>query len=44
MAGFMNGILKGWDIPRCQEQGAAVAAQVVSVFGPWVEEGETYGN
>ena len=37
MAGFMNGILKGWDIPKCQEQGAKVAAGVVSVFGPWVD-------
>ena len=37
MAGFMNGILKGWDIPRCQKQGAEVAAGVVSVFGPWVD-------
>lgn len=37
MAGFMNGILKGWDIPKCQEQGAKVSAGVVSVFGPWVD-------
>lgn len=37
MAGFMNGVLKGWDIPKCQEQGATVAAGVVGVFGPWVE-------
>ena len=37
MAGFMNGILKGWEIPKCQEQGAKVAAGVVSVFGPWVD-------
>lgn len=37
MAGFMNGILKGWEIPRCQKQGAEVAAGVVSVFGPWVD-------
>lgn len=37
MAGFMNGILRGWDIPRCQRQGAEVAAGVVGVFGPWVD-------
>lgn len=37
IAGFMNGILKGWDIPKCQEQGAKVAAGVVSTFGPWVD-------
>ena len=37
MAGFMNGVLNGWDIPKCQEQGARVAAGVVSVFGPWVD-------
>lgn len=37
MAGFMNGVLKGWDIPKCQKQGAEVAAGVVSVFGPWVD-------
>ena len=37
MAGFMNGVLKGWDIPRCQRQGAQVAAQVVGVFGPWTD-------
>lgn len=38
MAGFMYGILRGWEIPKCQEQGARVAAKVVSVFGPWVED------
>ena len=37
MAGFMNGVLKGYSIPECQAQGARVAAAVVSVFGPWVE-------
>lgn len=37
IAGFMNGILKGWEIRRCQEQGAKVAAGVVSTFGPWID-------
>ena len=36
-AGFMNGILKGWPIEKCQEQGAKVSAGVVSIFGPWVD-------
>ena len=38
MAGFMNGILKGYSILDCQKQGAEIAAKVVSVFGPWPEK------
>ena len=37
MAGFMNGVLNGLTIPECQALGAHVAAEVVSVFGPWVD-------
>lgn len=38
MAGFMNGILKGWSIEECQAQGARIAAEVVGVFGPWADK------
>lgn len=37
LAGFMNGILKGWTIEESMDQGARVAAEVVSTFGPWTE-------
>lgn len=35
IAGFMNGVLRGWSVEKCMEQGAAVSAQVVSIFDPW---------
>lgn len=37
IAGFMYGVIQGWEIPRCLLSGARVAAEVVSVFGPWKE-------
>jgi fructoselysine 6-kinase len=38
IAGFMHGILSGMDIADCMMQGASVAAETVSVFGPWPEK------
>ncbi len=35
IAGFMYGILKGYDVKQCQECGAAISAEVVSIFDPW---------
>lgn len=37
IAGFLYGLLKGDPIPKCLERGAQIAAQVISVFEPWVE-------
>jgi fructoselysine 6-kinase len=37
IAGFLYGILTGQSIPEALDQGAKVAAQVVSVFEPWVK-------
>ncbi len=38
IAGFMCGILRGSSIEEAMDLGAATAAKVVSVFGPWPEE------
>lgn len=38
IAGFMSGILKGYSIEGCMAQGAKVAAEVVSTFGPWTKK------
>lgn len=38
IAGFLAGILKGEPIGKAMEQGARVAARVVSVFEPWVTD------
>jgi fructoselysine 6-kinase len=37
IAGFLYGILNGKSIPEALEKGARVAAEVVSVFEPWVK-------
>ncbi len=37
IAGFMHGILSGMDIAGSMMQGARVASETVSVFGPWPE-------
>jgi fructoselysine 6-kinase len=37
IAGFLWGILSGRSPAEAMEQGARTAAEVVSVFGPWVE-------
>lgn len=37
IAGFLYEKLNGSDIPKCLDTGAKVAAQVVGVFGPWVD-------
>jgi fructoselysine 6-kinase len=36
IAGFMRAALNGRRVDDCLEEGAQVAARVVSVFGPWV--------
>lgn len=36
IAGFLYGILQGWQVEDCLRKGAEVAAQVVQVFEPWV--------
>jgi fructoselysine 6-kinase len=36
IAGFLWGILTGKSLEEAAEQGARVAAEVVSVFGPWI--------
>lgn len=38
IAGFLAGVLNGEAIDACLDKGAHVAAQVVSVFEPWVSE------
>ena len=38
IAGFMHGILSGMGVADCMTQGARVAAETVSVFGPWPEK------
>lgn len=35
IAGFMNGVLKGYSILDCMKQGAEVSSKVVSIFDPW---------
>lgn len=35
IAGFTYGILNGWDIPACMENGAKVASSVISKFEPY---------
>ena len=40
IAGFMNGILKGYSIEMSMTQGAKIAAEVVGTFGPWTEREE----
>ncbi len=37
IAGFLCGVLNGDSVPGCLERGARIAAQVVSVFEPWVD-------
>ncbi len=37
IAGFLFGVLKNLPVKKCLECGARVAAQVVSVFEPWVD-------
>jgi fructoselysine 6-kinase len=37
IAGFLYELLMGSSIPKAQNQGAKVAAEVVSVFEPWVK-------
>jgi fructoselysine 6-kinase len=37
IAGFMYGVIQGWEMPACLHSGARVASEVVSVFGPWKE-------
>jgi len=36
IAGFLYGILNRYSIVKCLDQGARIAAEVVSVFEPWV--------
>lgn len=36
IAGFLYGVLHGWPVPACLENGARVAAKVVEVFEPWI--------
>ena len=38
IAGFLYGILNGKSIDECLKKGAEVAASVVQVFEPWVEQ------
>lgn len=38
IAGFLSGVLDGVPIDECLDRGARLAAQVVSVFEPWVVE------
>jgi fructoselysine 6-kinase len=35
IAGFIYGVLKHYDVKKCLETGARLAAQVVEVFEPW---------
>ena len=35
IAGFMEGVIRGLDIPGCLQNGAALAAQVVAQFNPY---------
>ena len=35
IAGFTYGILQGWDVPACMENGAKVSSAVVSKFEPY---------
>ena len=37
IAGFLYGILNGWNIEECLNKGAQVASSVVEVFEPWVK-------
>lgn len=37
IAGFLFGVLMGDPLPKCLEHGARIAAQVISVFEPWVD-------
>lgn len=37
IAGFLCGVLHGETVDRCLERGAKIAAEVVSVFEPWVD-------
>lgn len=38
IAGFLAGVLRKEPVDKCLERGAKIAAQVVSVFEPWVTE------
>jgi fructoselysine 6-kinase len=38
IAGFLSGLLRNEPIDECMRIGSRVAAQVVSVFEPWVTE------
>lgn len=38
IAGFLYGVLRGLPLEMCLEAGARIAAEVVSVFEPWVTE------
>lgn len=38
IAGFLYGIMQNWPVEACLQKGAEVAAGVVSVFEPWVDE------
>ena len=38
IAGFLYGILNGYDILKCLRTGARVASSIVEVFEPWVSE------
>ncbi|MBQ9091602.1 MAG: hypothetical protein IJY52_04970, partial [Anaerotignum sp.] len=35
IAGFTYGILQGWDIPACMENGAKLSSQVIAKFAPY---------
>lgn len=35
IAGFMYGIMQGWDIPACLESGAKTSAEIVQLFNPY---------
>lgn len=37
IAGFLYGVMQAWPINKAMEQGAKVAAEVVSTFGPWTD-------
>ncbi|NLJ30538.1 MAG: fructoselysine 6-kinase [Clostridiales bacterium] len=35
IAGFMYGVMNGWDIPACQDSGTRTAAEIVQLFTPY---------
>lgn len=36
IAGFLHGLIRGYELPECLRIGARIAADVVQVFEPWV--------